>query len=278
MKDHVAPADEAGIARNVSRVLRSRPSALLFDFDGTLSELTNDPESASILPETEHAVQRLTELVDVVGIVTGRWARDVMTKMDTSELVVVGNHGLETYNHGVHVEHDAGVEAMESINAAMSEIRDRLIRDGLDVGVIFENKRLSASIHYRNAPNQKQVGSVLVPLARKIATGHGLRLTEGKLIVELRPKAEVSKGTAVTHLVEEFNLRSAVFLGDDLTDVDGFLGLRALRDADVIDSLAVGVMGPDSHPKVAETADGLVIGVEGVAHLLEQLIHELEQE
>ena len=191
--------------------------------------------------------------------------------------MVVGNHGLETYIRGVHVEHDAGLQAVESINAALREIRVRLNHDKLGAGVIFENKRLSASIHYRQATNPKQVGSVLVPLARRIAVGHGLRLTEGKLIVELRPTAEVSKGTAVRHLVEEFNLRSAVFLGDDLTDVDGFMGLRALRDAGVIESVAVGVIGPDSHPRVAETADVLVTGVEGVADLLEDLIRELEQ-
>ncbi len=266
------------VASMIANVLRSGPSALLFDFDGTLSELTNEPGTASIHPRSETSLHQLARMVDVVGIVTGRAARDVMTKFDTSELVIVGNHGLETYNRGVHVEHDAGVEAMGSINAAMTEIADRLKHDNLDAGVFFENKRLSGSIHYRQAPNQKQVGSVLIPLASRIATGHGLRLTEGKLIVELRPKAEVSKGTAVTHLVEEFNLKSAVFLGDDLTDVDGFLGLTALREAGVIDSLAVGVIGPDSHAHVAETADVFVTGVEGVAELLEDVIRELEQE
>lgn len=278
MKGDIASNDDSGVARHLATVLRSRPSALLFDFDGTLSELSSEPDSATIRPEMEHAVRRLTDLTDVVGIVTGRAAQDVMTKFDTSNMVIVGNHGLETFHDGVHVEHDAGVTATASIDAAMSEIQDRLVRDKLDDGVIFENKRLSASIHYRNAPNQKQVGSVLIPLSRRIATGHGLRLTEGKLIVELRPMEEVSKGTAVTQLVEELNLRAAVFLGDDLTDVDGFEGLRALREADVIDAVAVGVIGPDSHPRVAASADVLVMGVDGVANLLDQLIHELEQE
>lgn len=265
------------VAATIASVLKARPSALLFDFDGCLSELTNEPGSAVIHPRNEAALRRLTGTVDVLGIVTGRAAHDVMTKVDTSELIVVGNHGLETYHRGVHVEHNAGVEAMTAINVAMDEISERLKRDKLDAGVIFENKRLSASIHYRQAPNQKKVGSVLIPLARLIATGHGLRLTEGKLIVELRPMEEVTKGTAVTRLVEEFDLNSAVFMGDDLTDVDGFLGLTALRTAGVIESLSVGVIGPDSHARVAETADAFVTGVEGVADLLEDLIQQLER-
>lgn len=265
------------LAATIAGVLKARPSALLFDFDGCLSELTNEPGSAVIHPRNEAALRRLTGMVDVLGIVTGRAADDVMTKFDTSGLVIVGNHGLETHHRGVHVEHDAGVDAITAIDAAMAEISERLTRDKLDAGVIFENKRLSASIHYRQAPNQKQVGSVLVPLARLIATGHGLRLTEGKLIVELRPMEEVTKGTAVTRLVEEFDLRCAVFMGDDLTDVDGFLGLTALRAAGVIESLAVGVIGPDSHARVAETADVVVTGVGGVADLLEDLVQELER-
>lgn len=266
------------LATVIADVLRWRPAALLFDFDGCLSELSDEPGTAVIHPRNEAAIHRLTKMIDVVGVVTGRAARDVMTKFDTSELIVVGNHGLETFNKGVHVEHDAGLQAMSSIDAAMAEIAERLEHDRLDAGVIYENKRLSASIHYRLAPNQKQVGSVLIPLARRIAIGHGLRLTEGKLIVELRPREEVTKGTAVTRIVEQFDLKGAVFMGDDLTDVDGFLGLTALRDAGVIKSVAVGVIGPDSHARVAETADVFVIGVDGVVELLEDLVRELGRE
>ena len=276
MNEETHGEDVRHAASTVARILQSRPSALLFDFDGTLSELTNEPDSATILPRSERVLHQLSNHVDIVGIVTGRAAHDVMTKLDASDLVIVGNHGLETYIHGEHIEHDAGVQAKDAIDAAMAEIRQRLERDKLIEGVLFENKRLSASIHYRQAPNQKQVGSVLVPLARRVAGEHGLRLTEGKLIVELRPMADISKGTAVTFMVDEFDLKSAVFLGDDLTDVDGFIGLQTIRESGRIEASAVGVIGPDSHPKVAQTADLLLTGVDGVADFLEALLQELE--
>lgn len=271
-------ADVKSAVSRSAGVLRARPSALLFDFDGTLSELVDDPADASIEVRSETALHELAKHVDVVGIVTGRAAMDVITRLDASDLVVVGNHGLEKVVKGEHVEHEAGVQAAEAVDAAMAEIRERLVRDSLDKGVIFENKRLSGSIHYRMAPNQKQVGSVLIPLARKVAAANGLRLTEGKLIVELRPTAEISKGTAIRQLREEYGLASIVFLGDDLTDVDGFLAMRDMRDTSEVDTIAVGVLGRDSHEQVAMTCDVAVTEIHGVADYLEQLLAVLEGE
>lgn len=253
-------------------VLEHRPAALLFDFDGVLSRLVDHPADAAIEQRSEAAIEDLTDHYDVVGIVTGRAADDVREKLDTSKLVVVGNHGLEWVVRGEYQAHAAGVEAEAAISAAMDEIRERVEHDRLSEGVVFENKRLSASIHYRMAPNQKQVGSVLVPLARRVAASHGLRVTEGKLIVELRPTAEVSKGTAIRQLQRELGLASIVFLGDDLTDVDGFLALKSLREEGTCETLAVGVIGTDSHPKVGETADTALTEVTGVSEYLEALV------
>ncbi len=266
----------AGAVERSIGVLSHRPSALLFDFDGTLSRLVDDPADAAIEQRSEVALRELAGLVDVLGIVTGRAASDVQTKLDARDLVVVGNHGLEWVVRGEHQAHEAGVEAETAVSAALGEIRERIEHDRLAEGVIFENKRLSASVHYRMAPNQKQVGSVLVPLARRVAASHGLRLTEGKLIVELRPTAEVSKGSAMHQLQRDFGLASMVFLGDDLTDVDGFIELKNLRDAETCETLAVGVIGTDSHPKVGETADTALTEVTGVSEYLEQLVVALK--
>jgi trehalose 6-phosphate phosphatase len=199
-----------------------------------------------------------------------------MNRLDATELVVIGNHGLEHVVAGEHVEHEAGVEAAETIEAAIADIRTRLERDALLEGVIFENKRLSASIHYRMAPNPRQVGSILAPLARHAASEHGLRMSEGKNIVELRPLAEVTKGTAIRQLWADGTFGSMVFLGDDLTDVDGFIALQDLRATGNVATLAVGVLGADSHDRVAETADVAVSGVTGVSDLLERLVTSLK--
>ena len=49
------------------------------------------------------------------------------------------------------------------------------------------------------------------------------------MVFELRPGAQVNKGSAVKSIIEERHLKSAVFLGDDVTDADAFKVLREVR-------------------------------------------------
>ncbi len=60
----------------------------------------------------------------------------------------------------------------------------------------------------------------------------------------------MSKGTALKEIVRERELQSAVFFGDDVTDVDGFIALKDIRDQLGISTLAVGVLTPDTAPSV----------------------------
>jgi hypothetical protein len=71
-------------------------------------------------------------------------------------------------------------------------------------------------------------------------------------------------------------LRGLLFLGDDLTDVDGFIALQRLRAAGAIAGLAVGVLGVESHPLVRETMDIGIPGVPAAAALLHALSEHLD--
>ena len=65
----------------------------------------------------------------------------------------------------------------------------------------------------------------------------GLRVTQGKLVLEVRPPARVDKGTAVLrlalHLGALRNGSALVFAGDDQTDEDAFRALRTRAPAAV---------------------------------------------
>jgi hypothetical protein len=56
------------------------------------------------------------------------------------------------------------------------------------------------------------------------------------------------------------------------------LALKDVREAGVCDTLAVGVIGVDSHPTVGETADVALTEVTGVSEYLEHLVVALERE
>ncbi|HET7092078.1 MAG TPA: trehalose-phosphatase, partial [Thermomicrobiales bacterium] len=107
------------------------------------------------------------------------------------------------------------------------------------------------------------------------AARHGLTVTEGRAILELRPDIVVDKGTAIVDLVRERGLRGAVFLGDDLTDIDGFRALRTLRERRKLDAVSVGVVGPETPAGVRDAVDGVVDGVDGCAALLTTLADRL---
>ena len=51
----------------------------------------------------------------------------------------------------------------------------------------------------------------------------------GRMVLELRPVADVDKGIAVRRLVGETGIDAALFGGDDRTDLDAFAALRELR-------------------------------------------------
>jgi trehalose 6-phosphate phosphatase len=81
----------------------------------------------------------------------------------------------------------------------------------------------------------------------------------------------VDKGTAIEELIAEHGLRAAVFLGDDVTDVDALRALRRVREARGIATLGIGVWSPEGPPEIVEAADVVVHGVGDVERLLHAL-------
>ena len=76
-------------------------------------------------------------------------------------------------------------------------------------------------------------------------------------------------------LIAEHGLERLIFIGDDLTDRDGFVACRRLRERGLL-SLAVAVLGPETPPAVVDAADASVAGPAGVAELLADLAARAE--
>lgn len=252
-------------------VLARRPAGLFSDFDGTLSPMYETPGGAQVHPDAPAALAGIAASLQVAGIVTGRAARDAQQKVGVDELLYVGNHGLESLYHGQHEIHPVGQASSAAITTAMEEIEAELKVEVATGGVLFENKALSASIHFRLAADPMTVGDHLLPIAKRVADSHGLVITTGKMIVELRPSATISKGSALKQIVEQHGLKGAIFLGDDVTDVDGFRALHELRDAGTISALSVGVITLDTNPSVIEASDVLLNGVDQTVAYLQRL-------
>jgi len=75
-------------------------------------------------------------------------------------------------------------------------------------------------------------------------------------------------------LLTDRPIRAALYVGDDLTDLDAFAGLRSLVEEGRLDTAAcVGVASDETPDGLAEAADAMVDGPLGVRALLEALLH-----
>jgi trehalose 6-phosphate phosphatase len=220
----------------------------------------------------------LAERLAAVAVVSGRAPQDGAAMVGLPELIYVGNHGLERIARGTPWTHPLAAAAQPAIAAALAEIESAARAGGDLPWLIIENKGVTGTVHYRLAPDQMAAAALLEPLARAAADRHGLRLTLGRMIFEVRPAVAVNKGTAIRELAQDLGLRGIVFFGDDVTDVDAFRALRELREAGEAATLRVGVLGPDTSPAVLAEIDISVYGVPACAATLIALAARLAEE
>jgi trehalose 6-phosphate phosphatase len=258
---------EAGLVDRVVHLLAGRPSGLITDVDGTISPIVAEPELAAVLPSARAALEGLAQELDLVAVVSGRTVREARRLVGLEGLVYVGNHGLE-------VDGQVVAEARPWV-ARLAAVLDEVARKVHEPGVRIENKGVTGSIHYRLAAEPERAHQQLLEVLAQCALTSGLRLEEGRMVLNLLPPLRVSKGSAVRWLAGEHGLKRLVYLGDDVTDAHAFEALRAMRAGGDAETLAIGVVGPETPPSVRQLADEAVPSVPAVAELLGRVLEGL---
>lgn len=250
------------------RVLRSQPCGLLTDIDGTISPIAPTPDAAHVSPAARNHLRYLAQYLAVVGAISGRGASDAAALVGLPELVYIGNHGMEEWKAG---RSEPLAEAQPYVNAIAAVLQEAQVQITLP-GVLFENKGVTGSVHYRLTHDPQQAGAEIGKVLETLAARHDLRLTGGRLVWELRPPLTVNKGTAIRRLVAQYNLRGAIFLGDDRTDTDAFVALRELREQGHCATLNIGVLAAETPEIVRQLADIQVDGITGVEQFLSRVV------
>jgi trehalose 6-phosphate phosphatase len=256
----------------IRELLQHPPFGLLLDIDGTLSPIAPTPEQAFVPAATRTLLREIVRHVGLVAAISGRAAGDAAAMLGVEGMVFVGNHGMELARHGRTEPFPEAAPFQPRIQAILEKARAEIDRPGL----IFEDKGVTASVHYRLAADPEATGQQVGEVLTRLVARHDLRLTAGRMVWEIRPPIAANKGTAVRWLVDEYGLRSSIFCGDDRTDVDGFEALRALRDDGRCRTLSVGVVAPETPAIVRDRADLLVEGIEGMERLLATILRLLE--
>jgi trehalose 6-phosphate phosphatase len=241
-------------------------AGLLTDIDGTISELVSHPEDAVVERRTQRALSKLTEDFVLVGAVSGRASEDARKIVGLDNLVYSGNHGMEIWRNNSLEQSPLAARYTPTI----TELLGRLITPQRFPEIFIEHKGLTASVHYRNTDDSERVKKVLLDEIEPLADDLGLRVTEGQMVIEIRPPVELSKGTSVLELIDVYDLQGLIYLGDDTTDVDAFRSLRDRREQTGFSYYSIGVIRDTTPPEVVEFSDATVSGVDGVITLLER--------
>lgn len=262
--------DAAAFAAAVDGRLDGSPLAVLLDVDGTLAPIAPRPQDARVPEATRAVLHELVALPDVhVALVSGRSASDAAWVASVEGAWVLGNHGVELRSPEGEITADELVRPWESAVARAASALTR-IADSTD-GAILEDKRWTLSLHYRLV--EEPAAAALIAVAREVAEATGLRVTEGKKVVELRPPVDINKGTATVTLARKLGAltsdASLLFAGDDRTDEDAFRALREHR----ADCVTVRVVGATGHEAAVDThAEFAVATPESLREVLRWLV------
>ncbi|CAA6603729.1 trehalose-6-phosphate phosphatase, biosynthetic [Rhodospirillaceae bacterium LM-1] len=192
--------------------------AVFLDVDGTLLNLAEHPDDVLVPDGLLSLLICLKRALNgAVALVSGRSLASLDALLGAASLDVAGCHGAEIRLNGQ-------ASLLGSADAVIPKVAERLamLSDGIPLSMV-ELKTHSIAFHYRH---QQMDALQARQLALKAIAGQEgrLRLLDGKQVVEILPQG-VGKGAAISHFLEHppFKNRLPVFVGDDVTDEEGFL-------------------------------------------------------
>ena len=198
--------------------------ALFLDVDGTLLDIKPDPDAVRASPPLRQLLAAASRsLENALALVSGRSIASLDRIFSPLCLPAAGLHGLERRDAAGRVHYPVGYAGR--IARARRELLDFVQSSP---GLLLEDKGAALALHYRNAPGLEAECRRRIGIALAVA-GDDFHVQHGKMVFELKPSGQ-DKGTAIEAFMQEapFRGRQPIFIGDDLTDEDGFRVVNAL--------------------------------------------------
>jgi trehalose 6-phosphate phosphatase len=198
--------------------------ALFLDVDGTLVEIAQSPESVRVPASLRNTLDLASERVSgALALISGRKLGDLDQLFAPSIFPAAGQHGFERRDYsGNLILPLVDLTRLETARNHLVALVQR------HPGLLLEDKGSGLALHYRNAPHlEASLRQLMNELL--ICAAPQFELKPGKFVFELTP-AGYSKRTAIEAFMQEepFVGRTPVFVGDDITDEDGFAAVNAL--------------------------------------------------
>ena len=219
LSDHMDCLDHPAIRAPVPR----SSWALFLDIDGTLIDIAPQPDAVvvpeALIPTLEAASAWLG---DALAVVSGRPLSAIDRLLGPLRLPCASEHGA------VVRLHDGTLLSGNKVYSVPAHWRERIrsVTGGWP-GIIVGDKTYSVAIHYRQAPERER--DVRELANRLVAEDPGFEVLPASMAYEIRHRS-FNKAEAVNRLMAypPFAGRIPVFVGDDVTDEDGFRAARAM--------------------------------------------------
>jgi len=139
-------------------------------------------------------------------------------------LIYAGNHGLEICGDGLQFVEPGAVQRIKILGELSRRLRERLRHIP---GVEVENKTLTTTVHFRRAPRSSLDELRKVVYAELVCSRRIFRVRRGLQVIEVRPRVNWDKGTAVRWIQQVKGSADtlSLYIGDDATDEDAFAAL-----------------------------------------------------
>ena len=253
--------------------IRSDPAraAVLLDIDGTLAPIVRHAADAHVPEATRSLLIEIAKRYRIVGCVSGRRATTARQIVAIGTIAYVGNHGGELLRPGA-----TRPEVDPALSAWTERVRQFAARaytaELQRIRVRSEDKDAIAAFHWRGAPDEELAAEAVRRIAEQ-ALQEGLAVHWGRKVLEVRPPVDLDKGLGIAALLRGAPLATALYVGDDATDLDAFRGLRSLVKAgSLTTAICAAVSSDEAPPELAAEADLEIDGTGGVRGLLEALL------
>ncbi|XP_022734179.1 probable trehalose-phosphate phosphatase D [Durio zibethinus] len=224
---------------SIIRAAKGKKVAVFLDYDGTLSPIVEDPDQAFMSAEMRAAVDEVAKYFPT-SIISGRSRDKVEEFVQLDNVYYAGSHGLDIMVPSKAVKscdkkgNEGAFQPAKSFLPAIQKISIKLKdKIGAIQGARIEDNRFCISVHYRQVPPEDHE-TLKEEVKSLVENRPEFRLTEGKMVLEVRPSIEWNKGKALNYLLDNLGFSNAeevlpLYIGDDRTDEDAFQVIAAGR-------------------------------------------------
>jgi trehalose 6-phosphate phosphatase len=246
-------------------------SAVLLDVDGVLAPIVAQPDDAHMPETTRRPLIDVARRYGVVACVSGRRASDARRIVSLGSIAYLGNHGSEVLRPGA-ISPEADRELQAWTRRVQGFMREAYGEELKRLRVRLEDKEAIAALHWRGVPDEEGAEQAIRAVAER-AESAGYKTHWGRKVLEIRPPVRIDKGAGIVGLLRDSDLVAAVYVGDDMTDIDAFRGLDELVEMGRLGvAVKVGVSSDEGPPALEEEADVMIDGTDGVRELLKSLL------